>query len=68
MTKFIENIFEFLGKIFLKNKKKFKNGTYEIIDNGKAIKCLKCGMVSYSLGDIKYLWCNNCKKWHDINF
>lgn len=41
--------------------------SYEIVvgEGGqKAIKCLRCNMVSYSKGDIDHLWCDNCKLFH----
>ena len=34
---------------------------YEIIDDGKAIKCLKCNMTSYHPKDVEHRWCGNCK-------
>ena len=41
------------------------NETYEIVDNGLGIKCLKCGHTSYDFGDIDSLWCSTCKKFHE---
>jgi hypothetical protein len=46
--------------------------SYELIidDGGKgpSIKCLQCGMKSYSQNDIKYKWCECCLKFHDIGY
>ncbi len=33
---------------------------YEIINDGEAIKCLKCGMISHQPMDVKYRWCGKC--------
>ena len=38
--------------------------TYEIVENGQAIKCLVCTMVSWSPGDIEHLYCGNCHQYH----
>lgn len=34
--------------------------TYEIVAGGEAIRCLKCGRVSFSPGDIEHLYCGMC--------
>ena len=39
--------------------------TYEIVDDGLGIKCLKCGKTSYDLGDLYNLWCGSCKRFHE---
>ena len=38
--------------------------TYMIICLGRAIKCLKCGMISYNEYDIKYKYCGYCHEYH----
>jgi ribosomal protein L37E len=37
--------------------------TYKIIKN-KAIKCLECGLTSYSIQDLRHLYCGKCRKFH----
>jgi hypothetical protein len=39
--------------------------TYEIGANGASIKCLDCGMTSWSKGDVDNLYCGNCHEFHD---
>lgn len=39
--------------------------TYEVIDQGTAIRCLRCGMVSRHPEDIDNLWCGYCKQFHE---
>jgi hypothetical protein len=39
--------------------------SYVIADDGKSIICLKCGMTSYSQGDISHLYCGNCHAFHE---
>ena len=34
-------------------------------NNLPAIKCLKCGRISYSLNDIKFRYCGDCNEFHD---
>jgi ribosomal protein S27AE len=40
---------------------------YEIIvkDGQRAIKCLRCGMTSWSAGDVDNLYCGNCRAFHE---
>lgn len=39
--------------------------TFQILDDGKAIKCNRCGMTSYSLKDVEHHWCGRCNASHD---
>lgn len=39
--------------------------TYLLLESGRAIKCLNCSMVSYSLRDIEERYCGNCHQFHD---
>ena len=34
--------------------------TYEILDDGNAILCFRCGQTSHSLGDTVHLFCPDC--------
>jgi ribosomal protein L37E len=43
----------------------FGDPTFEILEGGKAIKCRRCGLTSYSLKDVEHRWCGNCKVSHD---
>jgi hypothetical protein len=38
---------------------------YELLDEGRAIKCLACGMVSHNLNDVAQLYCGNCHRFHE---
>jgi len=40
--------------------------TYEIIENGRAIRCLLCGRVSHNANDVLYLYCGNCHRFHFV--
>jgi hypothetical protein len=40
--------------------------TYEISANGDSIKCLECGMTSWSRGDVENLYCGNCHEFHEF--
>jgi hypothetical protein len=42
--------------------------TYMIICLDRAIKCLKCGMISYNEYDIKHKYCGHCHEYHDLDF
>ena len=43
--------------------------TYEILDGGRAIKCLKCGMVSHNPNDVEKRYCGMCHNFHsDFDF
>jgi len=39
--------------------------TYEILDDGKAIRCLRCGCISYNSNDVQQRYCGKCKVSHD---
>jgi len=38
--------------------------TYEIIFNGRAIRCLWCKFISWKSSDIEAKYCYNCKRFH----
>jgi hypothetical protein len=37
---------------------------FVILDGGKAIKCMACGMTSHHPRDVEQRYCGNCKKFH----
>lgn len=39
--------------------------TYEIVENGKAIKCLRCGKTSWHFEDVRHLYCGMCHQFHE---
>lgn len=39
--------------------------TYEIADDGRAIKCLKCNRTSWHPEDVKQRYCGHCHEFHD---
>lgn len=39
--------------------------THEIVEGGRAIKCLKCGMTSWHPKDVEHLYCGNCHRFHE---
>ncbi len=39
--------------------------TYEILEEGRAIKCLVCGLTSWHPKDIAHRYCDNCSQFHD---
>jgi hypothetical protein len=39
--------------------------THEILYNGRAIRCLRCGLVSFNLNDVLQRYCGNCHVFHD---
>lgn len=39
--------------------------TYEVSPDGKSIKCLRCGMVSYHPTDVELHYCGKCHACHD---
>lgn len=48
----------------------FREGHYEIetaeiIEEGKAIHCLRCGMTSHSGQDVSNLYCGKCHRFHE---
>ena len=40
--------------------------TYQIVHDGKAIRCLMCGKVSYNKTDVRERYCGNCCQFHDL--
>lgn len=40
--------------------------THEIVEDGRAIRCLKCGKVSYNQNDVTVRYCGFCHIFHDI--
>jgi ribosomal protein L37E len=39
--------------------------TYHIVHDGKAIRCLMCGFVSYNKNDVEKRYCGQCHVFHD---
>jgi hypothetical protein len=39
--------------------------TYEVVEKGRAIKCLWCEKISHNLMDIQERYCGNCKRYHE---
>jgi hypothetical protein len=39
--------------------------TYRLVDDGRAIECLRCGMVSYHPEDVRQRYCGHCHRFHD---
>lgn len=39
--------------------------TYEIVEDGQAIKCLVCGMTSWHPKDVEHHFCGKCDSFHD---
>jgi hypothetical protein len=39
--------------------------TYEILNHGKAIKCLRCNRISHNPNDIRERYCANCHVFHE---
>ena len=38
--------------------------TFEIVSDGTAIKCKKCGLTSYHSKDVEHRYCGNCHEFH----
>ena len=38
--------------------------TYRIVENGKAIQCLRCQMISHNLNDVSQKYCGHCHLFH----
>lgn len=41
-----------------------RNNTYEIVERGRAIKCLVCGMTSWHPQDVTRRYCGECHRFH----
>lgn len=39
--------------------------TYEIVEGGRAIKCLLCGLTSYHPKDVEHRFCGKCDLFHE---
>jgi ribosomal protein L37E len=39
---------------------------YDLIQNGTAIRCLECGIISYHQEDIAKHYCGRCNIFHDV--
>lgn len=39
--------------------------SFEILNHGKAIKCLLCNRISHNPNDIRQRYCGNCHTFHD---
>jgi hypothetical protein len=37
----------------------FQN-TFTLVDDGRAIRCNRCGLESYSRDDVRHRYCGNC--------
>jgi hypothetical protein len=37
--------------------------SYEIIEEGRAIKFAPCGIVSHNLNDVRHFYCASCKRY-----
>lgn len=40
--------------------------TYEIVEDGRAIRCNVCGRTSWNLNDVKEKYCGACDLFHPI--
>ena len=38
---------------------------YEILEDGKAIKCLECGLTSWHPEDVRHRYCGFCSVFHE---
>lgn len=38
---------------------------YRLLDDGKAIECLRCGMISGHPEDVRHHYCGRCHRFHD---
>ena len=38
---------------------------YELLDEGRAIKCLSCGLISHNPNDVANLYCGKCHRFHE---
>lgn len=38
--------------------------TCEIVENGQAIKCLRCGRTSWNPNDVQHRYCGGCQAFH----
>jgi hypothetical protein len=38
---------------------------YELLEDGKAIRCLLCGLVSHSAIDVRERYCGFCDRFHE---
>ena len=43
-----------------------EKNTYEIVEKGKAIKCLVCNLTSWNKNDVKEKYCGGCHQYHKI--
>lgn len=37
---------------------------YRLLDEGQAIDCLRCGMISYHPEDVRHRYCGHCHRFH----
>lgn len=42
-----------------------KKPTYILNNGGESITCMMCGLTSYNVNDVKFLYCGNCHKFHE---
>lgn len=38
---------------------------YEILAEGRAIWCRRCGRTSWNPNDVKFRYCGWCHRWHE---
>lgn len=38
---------------------------YQLVDGGRAIRCLKCGTTSHNPTDVRERYCGFCRVFHD---
>lgn len=38
--------------------------TYELVEAGTAIRCLRCNLTSHNAGDVEHLYCGACGQYH----
>lgn len=43
----------------------FGEATFEILEDGKAFKCRRCGNISRDQSDVTNHWCDRCHASHD---
>jgi hypothetical protein len=60
----------FFGPMHVEGEQFRLHPSYEVIDshprtNGRAIKCLICGLTSHVDGDVQNLYCGNCHVFHE---
>jgi hypothetical protein len=44
---------------------KYGDPTFEILEDGKAIKCRKCNLTSHNKNDVENRYCGHCHVFHE---